>query len=47
MQFLPPRAWSCSGEVLLQVYTCLSQDIAKMVSYERHSSDGTFGRPVP
>lgn len=38
MQFLPPWAWSCCREVLLQVYTCLSQDIAKMVSHETQFS---------
>lgn len=37
-QFLPPRAWSCCREVLLQVNTCLSQDIAKMVSHETQFS---------
>lgn len=38
MQFLLPSAWSCCREVLLQVYTCLSQDIAQTVSYETQLS---------
>lgn len=38
MQFLLPSAWSCCREVLLQVHTCLSQDIAKTVSYETQLS---------
>lgn len=38
MQLLPPRVWSSCGEVLLQVYTCLSQDVAKIVSCETQFS---------
>lgn len=38
MKFLPARAWSCCREVLLQVCTCLSQDIAEIVSYETQLS---------